>query len=124
MLTHNLDDDAVAYNGQRVTFVCTIVAGCDILITWKSDHYIRPRGDVLQLTSNDTEGSTVNNTRNPTTVATLINTTQSSNGEITVVSELQLTASASYPNSRVSCRANGGRIHTVTFQTSIFSKPE
>ena len=46
------------------------------------------------------------NQQNPATVATLINTTRS-NETVMVITELQLTASAMYPNSHVSCKANG-----------------
>ena len=122
MLTHNLGDDAVAYNGQRVTFICTIniVAGRDnIIITWESAHYIGTgRGHNLRLNSSDPESHTARNSQNPTTVATLINSTRNSNRVITAVSELQLTASARYPTSTVSCRANGRR-SIITFRKSL-----
>ena len=62
--------------------------------------------------------SNTTNTRNPTTIAFLINTTRI-NGVITVVSELQLKASELYPTSNVSCGINGRRLYgdTITFQT-------
>ena len=94
MLTHKqLDgDDAVVYDGQRATFLCVIVADHEvILINWSSEQYIGTGGDVLQLTSADSEGHTTNNTRHPTTVAALISTYPRSRDRlrvITVVSEL------------------------------------
>ena len=119
ILTHNLGDDAVAYKGQRVTFICMITAGRHIVITWSSDEYVGTGGDNLQLLSIDPEGQNTTNTRNPTTIAYLISITRS-NGVITVVSELQLTASELYPTSNISCGINGGLLYgdTITFQTS------
>jgi hypothetical protein len=106
VLTHNLGSGAIAYHGQKVTLTCTVnivtVVNRGIVITWRSGDYIGP-GDVLQVTSKDSVGSTVHKS---TTAVTLISTTQS-NGMITVVTELQLMASAMYPNSRVSCQPNG-----------------
>lgn len=118
VLTHNLGDDAVAYKGQRVTFRCTITVGRHIVITWSSDDYIGTGGDNLQLLSIDPEGQNTTNTRNPTTIAFLINTTRI-NRVITVISELQLTASELYPTSNVSCGINGGLLYgdTITFHT-------
>ena len=124
-LTHNLSGGGFAYNGQRVTFICTIVVAHDTVITWESDDYIGTGGDVLQLTSVDPEGTSATNPRNPTTVATLISTTRSSDGVITAISKLQLTASALSPTSYISCMTNGaGPVKTVTFQTSMLGKPE
>jgi hypothetical protein len=118
ILTHNLGSDATAYSGQRVIFRCTvkIVVDLGIVITWRSEDYIG-RGDVLQLTSGDPAGTTVNKL---TTVVTLINSTRSSDGMglTTVITELQLTADAMYANSHVSCMANGGFIRGVPFFTS------
>ena len=117
-LTHNLGDDGVVFRGQTATFNCTIVVGNDTVITWSSAHYIGRRGVVLQLTSIDPPGSSTSNQQNPTTVATLINTTHSRDGVTTVTSSLQLVASAQYPTSNITCRANGhGRGATITFQT-------
>ena len=99
-----------AYHGQRVTFTCTIVANSDVILTWRSAQYIDGN---LQFKPADPEGQNITDSQNPTTVATLINTTRSSNGEITVVSELQLTASVLYPTSRVRCRANGREFEPV-----------
>ena len=78
-LTHNLGDDGVAYDRQRATFICMIVAGqdIDIVITWSSDEYIGTGGIVLQLTSADSVGSNKHNPRDPTTVVTMINTMHS-----------------------------------------------
>ena len=124
ILAHNLGDSNVAYNTQRVTFICTIIVkDRDLVITWSSDEYIGTGGLVLQLTSADPPGFSVPNPRNPTTVATLLNTTRSSDGLITVTSSLQLVASAKYPTSSISCRANGpaGPVETVAFQTSMQS---
>lgn len=125
MLTHNLGGGGIAYNGQRITFLCTIVEYReDIIMEWSSEQYIGTGGDVLQLTSDHPIGYTANDTWNPTTVATLISTsTRRSNVvvTVTVVSELQLIASARYPISNVSCGANGrGPVSTVTFQTILF----
>ena len=120
-LTHNLGDDEVAYDGQRVTLICTIIGGYHTVITWRSAHYIGMRGDYLQLSSADPIGHNITNSRNPTTVATLINSTHNRNGVITAVSELQLTASAQYPTSNVGCRANGGSFSTITFQTVLLT---
>jgi hypothetical protein len=102
ILTHDLGSRAVAYHGQAVTFTCTvnIVMDRDIVITWRSEHYI---GDVLQLMSDAPVGTTVNQS---TTVAILTKHTQS-NRIITIVTQLQLIASAMYPDSRVSCQPNG-----------------
>jgi hypothetical protein len=111
-LTNDLKGN-IAYHGQRVTFLCTIVADREILTTWRSPQYIR--GDVLQLLSTSEDGHTVNNLQNPDTVATLINSTRS-NGTVTVVTELQLTASAMYPISHVGCKANGREIQPVTIR--------
>ena len=105
----------VAYHGQRVRLLCTIIANRDIIVTWRSLQYIGI--DVLQLLSTYRDGYTVRSQQHPSTVATLINTTRS-NGTVTVTTELQLTASAVHRISRASCRANGGRRHTVTFVTS------
>ena len=120
-LTNDLTGD-VAHRGQRVTFICTIVADDDVpvVITWRSIHYIGIRGDYLQLTSADPEGHSTTNSRNPTTVATLINSTRS-NRVITAVSELQLTALARYPTSNVSCTANGHDSAINTFRKSDIS---
>ena len=114
-LTHNLGRDAIAYNGQRVTFTCTvnIVVDRDIVITWRSEDYIGHGSNVLQVTS---ESPVANKS---TTVVMLVNSTRSSDGLLTVVTELQLVASASYPKSHLSCRANGVRARTVTFFTSL-----
>ena len=105
----------VAYHGERVKLLCIIVADRNILVTWRSPQYIGV--DILQLLSTYRDGYTVRSRQNPATVATLINTTRS-NGIVTVTTELQLTASAVHRISRASCRANGGRWHTVTFFTS------
>ena len=123
-LTHNLGDNGVAYDRQRATFICMIVAGqdIDIVITWSSDEYIGTGGIVLQLTSADSVGSNKYNPRIPTTVVTMINTTHSSDGVITVTTSLQLVASVQYPTSTITCRANGhGPNATVAFQTSMQS---
>ena len=128
-LTHNLGDGGVAYNGQRATFMCIIVAGQDLIITWSSDEYIGT-GGVLQLTSADPPGSITSSLQNPPTKVTLRNTTRSSDGTISVTSLLQLVASALYPTSSISCRASGhGHNATVAFQTSmqsttVMGKPE
>jgi hypothetical protein len=111
----------MAYNGQRVTFTCTINIVVDhrIVIRWRSEDYIGTGvRDILQVTSDDPIGSTDNIS---TTEATLISGTRSNNGLITVVTELQLTASAMYPISHISCRANDGpmAIRMVTFFTFV-----
>jgi hypothetical protein len=119
ILTYNLGIDATAYSGQRVTFRCTVkfVVDLGIVITWRSEDYIgRSRGDVLQVTSDDSAGTTVNKL---TTVVTLIRSTRSSDGLTSVITELQLTADTMYANSRVSCMANGGFIRGITFLTSF-----
>jgi hypothetical protein len=113
----------MAYIGQRVTFTCivNIVVNRPINTTWRTEDYIGSGSDdVLQLRSNDSVGTTVNKS---TTVVTLIRSTRSKTGLITVETELQLTADARYPISRVSCMANGGPIHGVTFFTSRSSLP-
>jgi hypothetical protein len=121
ILTHNLGSGAMAYSGQRVTFRCTVnlVVNRGIVITWRSEDYIGRgrRGDVLQITSDDPEGTTVNKL---TTVATLISSTRSSDGLTTVITELQLTADAMYANSDVGCRANGREVQpiVITFRKS------
>ena len=94
----------IAYHGQMVTLVCTIVANHEILITWRSLQYIG--ADILQLLSTYQDGHTVSNPQNPATVATLINSTRSRR-MVTVIAQLQLRALAMHPHSRVSCRANG-----------------
>jgi hypothetical protein len=116
ILTYDLGIDATAYSGERVTFRCTVnmVVDLGIVITWRSEDYIG-RGDVLQVTSDEPAGTTVNKS---TTVVTLISSTRSSDGLTTVITELQLTASAMYANSHVSCMANGGYISGITFFTS------
>ena len=116
-LTHNLGRDAIAYSGQRVTFTCTvnIVVNRGIVITWRSKDYIGR--NVLRVTSENPVDTTVNRS---TTVVMLVNSTRNSDGLLTVVTELQLVASASYPESQLSCRANGTRanITTLNFSTS------
>jgi hypothetical protein len=105
ILTHNLGSRAIAYHGQAVTFMCTvnIVVDRDIVITWRSEDYIGTGGDGLQLTSIDPVGTTANKS---TTVVTLTNRTRN-NGITTIVTQLELIASAMYPDSRVSCKPNG-----------------
>jgi hypothetical protein len=121
MLTHNLAGDH-AYNQQVVTFWCVII-GLDTILTWRSEHYIGTGGDVLQLASALPPGRTASNSRNPTTVATLISTTRSG-GVTTTVSELQLTASSQFPTSSVSCANNGDEpVNTTVFQT-LFGKED
>ena len=113
-LSSNLIRGNHAYDGQRVTFRC-VITGLDTVITWRSDGYIGIGGDVLQLASTDQPGRTDSNSRNPTTVATLISTTRSG-GVTTTVSELQLTASSQFLNSTVSCGVNGqGPVNTTSF---------
>ena len=115
MLTHNLVGGNRAYDRQVVTFRCVIV-GVDTVLNWMSDDYIGVGGDVLQLASADPVGQTASNPRNPTTVATLVNTSRS-NGVTTTVSELQFTASSLFSTSNVSCRDNGqGPVNTTTFR--------
>lgn len=109
--------ERVAYHGQRVICICTIFTRNDVVITWESAHYIGTEGDDLQLISTDPEGSIVTNLRNPTTVATLVNTTRS-NGMITTISELQLTASLSHPTCDVSCRVTGHESASLTLRKS------
>ena len=122
ILIDNLGSGAMAHDGQRVTFMCTIniVIGRAIVIAWRSDDYIGIGGtdDILQVASNAPLGTTVNKS---TTVLTLISSNHSSNGLLTVVTELQLVASASYPKSHLSCRVKGVPIRTeiVTFFTSL-----
>jgi hypothetical protein len=122
VLTHNLGSDAIAYDGERITFICTvdIVMGHRVVITWRSVDYIGRgrRGDVLQLMS-DAPVGTMDTDRRSTTVVTLTNRTQRGNGTVTIVTELQLMASAMYANSRIGCMANGTPIHWVTFFTSL-----
>ena len=86
--------------------MCTIVADRDIIVTWRSLQYIGV--DILQLLSSDQDAydHPIRSRQNPATVAILINSTHS-NGMVTVIAQLQLTASAMHANSRVSCRANG-----------------
>ena len=106
-----------AYDRQVVTFRC-VITGVDTVLNWISDHYIGTGGDVLQLASADQPGQTASNSRNPTTVATLVSTSRSG-GVTTTVSELQLTASSQFPTSSVSCRDNGqGPINTTSFRKS------
>ena len=115
MLTHDLIEGNRAYDGQRVTFQCIIV-GLDTVVTWRSQDYIGTGGDVLQLASADSAGQTASNSRNPTTVATLINTTRNG-GVTTTISELQLTASSQFSSSNVSCGVNGqGPVNTALFR--------
>ena len=110
-LTSDLEEN-VAYHRQMVTLVCTVTSDYETIINWRSPQYIGTGGRILQLMSNYSNGYTVRSTLIPTTVATLRNTTRS-NGRVTIISELKITALASelYPNfeSRVSCRANGMR---------------
>ena len=115
MLTHDLIEGNQAYDGQRVAFWCIIV-GLDTVVTWRSQDYIGTGGDVLQLASADPAGQTASNSRNPTTVATLINTTRNG-GVTTTISELQLTASSQSSVSNVSCGVNGqGPVNTTLFR--------
>ena len=124
-LTHNLTDGHVVYDTQRVIFFCTIIANQATTITWSSDEYIGTEGVDLQLTSDDPLGFSTSNQRDPTTVVTLINTTRSSDGVITVTTSLQLVTSAQYPTSRITCKANGhGPNATVAFQTTMRSTSE
>lgn len=116
MLTHDLIGGNRAYDGQRVTFRCVIV-GLDTVVTWRSQDYIGTGGDLLQLASADPAGQTASNSRNPTTVATLINTTRIG-GVTTTISELQLTASSQLFTSNVSCGVNG----QGPFNTTLFRK--
>ena len=117
-ITHNLAGGNRAYNGQRLTFRC-IITGLDTVLTWRSDDYIGIGGDVLQQASADQPGQTASNSRNPTTVSTLISTTRSG-GVTTTISELQLTASSQFPISSVSCENNGGGpVSTTVFQTLL-----
>ena len=117
MLTSNLFKEVRAYDGQRVTFRCVVV-GIRIVLTWRSSQYF---GDVLQLTSADPVGQMASNSRNPTTVATLISTSRSG-GVTTTVSKLQLTASSQLPNSSVSFGVNShGPVSTTVFKT-LFGK--
>ena len=113
-LSNNLISGDRAYTGQRVTFRCVIV-GMDTVLTWRSSQYIGTGGDVLQLASADPAGQTASNSRNPTTVATLVSTSRSG-GVTTTVSELQLTASSQFPNSTVSCEVNShGPVNVTSF---------
>jgi hypothetical protein len=110
----------VAYPGQRVTFLCHVVANREILITWTSPQYIGTKGADLQLLSTSEDGHTMRSRQNRDTVATLLHTTRSNETvTVTVEAELKLTASAMYRNSHVSCRANGGPPRRVTFFTSL-----
>ena len=70
----------------------------------------------MQVTSESPVGTTDSRS---TTVVMLVSSNHSSDGLLTVITELQLVASASYPMSRLGCRANGVRIRTVTFSTSL-----
>ena len=121
ILTHNLGSDAMAYHGQRVIFTCTvrdIVVGHPIVITWSSDDYIGIGGtnDVLQVRSNAPLGTT---DKKMTTVVTLTNRTRN-NGlrTVTVETQMKLTASATYPDANVSCRANGHEPASISFRKS------
>jgi hypothetical protein len=116
ILTHNLGSGAVAYSGQKVTFTCTvnIVVNHDIVITWRSEDYIGRGHDVLQVTSKDPEGTTDHKL---TTAVMLINRTQS-NGMVTIVTELQLIASAMYFSSQVGCKPNGHETVMIAFRKS------
>ena len=120
MLTSNLFKGRRAYDGQRVTVRCVVV-GIHTILTWRSVQYIGTGGDVLQLASADPAGQMASNSRNPTTVATLISTSHNG-GVTTTVSELHLTASSQFPNSSVSCGVNShGPVSTIVFQT-LFGK--
>ena len=111
-LTSTLFEGDVAYDGQRVSFTC-IATSTDDILTWSSDHYI---GDILQIGFHDGPGFTDSNQQNPSTVATLINTT--SNGGVMVIeSRLQIIASMQNPISSVSCHINShGPMNTITFR--------
>ena len=118
MVMHNLIGGNRAYDGQQVTFRC-VITGIDTVLTWRSDDYIGIGGDVLQLASTDQPGRTDSNSRNPTTVATLISTTRNG-GVTTTVSELQLMASSQFLNSTVSCGINGqGPFNTTFFRKRV-----
>ena len=76
-LTSNLDERTgnVAYDRQRATFRCVITtqdSGIHIL-SWLSEDYIGPGEETLQVTSTQDAGHRVNNSQNPSTVATLVN---------------------------------------------------
>jgi hypothetical protein len=115
MLTHNLVGGNRAYDRQVVTFRC-VITGVVRVINWRSEQYIGTGGDVLQLASADPPGQTASNSRNPTTVATLVSSSRSS-GVTTVVSELRLTASSQFPTSNISCRDNGqGPVNSTSFR--------
>jgi hypothetical protein len=124
MLTHNLVGGNRAYDRQVVTFRC-VITGVVRVINWRSEQYIGTGGDVLQLASADPPGQTASNSRNPTTVATLVSTSRSASGGVTTtVSELQITASSQYPSSSISCANNGdGPVSATVFQT-LFGKED
>ena len=124
-LTSNLDqkigDDVVAYDQQTITFRCAIVTrGTGVhILSWLNDQYIGPGEEALQVTSDQEVGHRVNNSENPTTIATLVNSSiidPDTHSQSEIVSELHLIASLQHPASSVSCRLNShGEPQTISF---------
>ena len=116
-LTSILNNELIAHPQEMVVFTC-ITRGSGIL-NWFSNEYIGSDGLPLQILSG---GSTVTvpSNSNPNTVATRINVT--TNGEIVIISELRIVASAQYPTATVSC--DNGDVQSrrsITFHTAGIS---
>ena len=122
LLTSNLNDGNIAYDGQTVTFRCvirSIVAGT--ILTWISEDYIGPSksGNVLEFSSFHRPETTDPSPVNPDTVATLVNTSSDANGVVKIVSELRIRVSMLFQTSNVSCRVNGrSSASTINFRKS------
>ena len=111
ILTSTLNAKLIAHPQEMVVFTC-IARGSGIL-NWFSTEYVGSDGLPLQILSGGNT-VTVPSNSNPTTVATRINVT--TNGEIMIISELQVIASLQYPIATVTC-SNGVIPQNITFQT-------
>lgn len=111
-MNNNLNDGNTAYDGQNITFRCT-VRGVGRFLTWSSNEYIG-LGQELQLHRHgQTEYAEFSNT-----VATLISTTTDDDTQVTeIVSDLNITVSLQYPSiSSVICQLNS---HGTSKQTEF-----
>lgn len=84
--------------GEVITFTCTTIGSP--IIAWISDEYIAPGGVQLAFATVDTIGDTETSSRYLSTVATLTGNLLASQ---TLTSTLQLTVSAEYQVSSVTC---------------------
>ena len=113
VLTSSLSDRFVAYPEEIVTFTC-ITMGSSIL-AWESRDYI---GDGIQLEFISIDSPGLTQQSGTTTFATLDSVTND-NGEIVLVSTLQITASSQFPTSSVACRhVDSGTLNSTTFNVA------